>query len=394
MATREELEQIRHVLQNDKTSGKRCLVGFDGFVDSMYRPVRKRVDEGTALYYDTIASFGDRIIKSAGKSSDTEIALTDTRAGGNGPLLSLALAAAGLQVTCMGMLGKPVVQPVFSLLKDVCRCVSLGNPSQTIAFEFQDGKLMFGCQSGQSALTWEGINSMVGKEQMDDMLQESQLIALVNWSYLWHMNLILDGILASIADAGVSDAGIADAGVSAAGQNRNEDMLPNGSDLCEKTLFFDLSDISGRSPEDIHKMIHAIGNAAKCFKTVMGLNENEALTLAQAVGLPGEEGLPEMAAMLREKTGVDVLAIHSLRESVAVDFSGTEMCRNVYVENPLLSTGGGDNFNGGLCLGLLSGLPLRHCLVLAGAAASLYVSTGESPGAGKLLQFLQAHLEA
>lgn len=379
MATREELEQIRHVLQNDKTSVKRCLVGFDGFVDSMYRPIRKRVDEGTALYYDTIASFGDRIIKSAGKSSDTEIALTDTRAGGNGPLLSLALAAVGLQVTCMGMLGKPVVQPVFSLLKDACRCVSLGNPSQTIAFEFQDGKLMFGCQSGQSALTWEGINSMVGKEQMDDMLQESQLIALVNWSYLWHMDGILDGILASIVDAV---------------QNRNEDMLPNGSDLCEKTLFFDLSDISCRSPEDIHKMIHATGEAAKCFKTVMGLNENEALTLAQAVGLSGEEGLPEMAAMLREKTGVGVLAIHSLRESVAVDFSGTEMCRNVYVENPLLSTGGGDNFNGGLCLGLLSGLPLRLCLVLAGAAASLYVSTGESPGAGKLLQFLQAHLEA
>jgi sugar/nucleoside kinase (ribokinase family) len=368
LATREEFERIRQMLLDGKMSGMRCLVGFDGFVDSMYRPVRQRQDVGAALYYDTIASFGDRIVQSAGKSSDTEIVLTQTRAGGNGPLLSLALAAAGVPVTCIGMLGEPGILPEFSTLKDACRCFSLGNPFHTLAFEFQDGKLMFGCQNGQNALTWEGIRSIVGDVGMDDMLQESALIALVDWSYLWNMSEILDGILASIADANVFNQ-------------------------CGKILFFDLTDLSGRSTADIRKMLHVIGKASRRFKTVVGLNESEALTLVRTAGLSGEAGLSEMAMTLRRETGVGMMAIHSLRESAAADISGTESCANIFIENPMLSTGGGDNFNGGLCLGLLSGMPLRESLILGSAAASQYVSTGERAGTEKLLQFLQAHLE-
>lgn len=170
-------------------------------------------------------------------------------------------------------------------------------------------------------------------------------------------------------------------------------MLPYWSDLYGKILFFDLSDISGRSSGDIQKMLHVIGKASKCFKTVIGLNENEALTLAHAASLSGIEGLPEMATILRRDTGVGILAIHSLHESVAADINGTGACENIFIENPLLSTGGGDNFNGGLCLGLLSGMPLRYCLILGSVAASQYVSTGESAGTEILLQFLQANLE-
>ena len=59
-----------------------------------------------------------------------------------------------------------------------------------------------------------------------------------------------------------------------------------------------------------------------------------------------------------------------------------------YTRIPKISTGGGDNFNAGLCFGLLQGFSLRESLRLGNAVSGYYVRTGESPQLGELLDFM------
>nr|WP_243140929.1 MULTISPECIES: PfkB family carbohydrate kinase [Lactonifactor] len=62
-----------------------------------------------------------------------------------------------------------------------------------------------------------------------------------------------------------------------------------------------------------------------------------------------------------------------------------------YTPVPKLSTGGGDNFNAGLCFGLLQGLPLAESLRLGNATSGYYVRTGESPDVYRLYEFMQGY---
>ena len=54
------------------------------------------------------------------------------------------------------------------------------------------------------------------------------------------------------------------------------------------------------------------------------------------------------------------------------------------VEAPKISTGGGDNFNAGFCLGQLLGLGYRDSMLLGMAVSGYYVENGKSPSAQEL----------
>ena len=126
----------------------KCLVGFDGYVDEIVRVVKNRPCLDECTYFDTIGDFADHVKAASGKSADMEIVSQETRIGGNGPILANALARLGAPSICVGALGFPAIHPVFKGLVAGCTPIGIAEPGHTDAFEFNDGKLMFGNVSG------------------------------------------------------------------------------------------------------------------------------------------------------------------------------------------------------------------------------------------------------
>lgn len=365
------LQDILRTLENtaELPAVFRCCVGFDGFVDNIYRVVKQRKSPDDYIAFDTIGEFGERIARSAGKSSDTEIVLMETRAGGNAPNMAMSLASLGFPTTCIGLLGEPEPCSPFNALFKTCDCISVGGAAVTQAFEFRDGKLMFGCMNGAGAVDWSGIKSRAGIPRIAQAMGGSSLICVVNWSYLYNICGIVRGITDEL-----------------------DTQLPPEM-LREKTLFFDLADISTRSRADIREMADAAGYASGSgMRTVLGLNENEAHALAGALGLPAGGSLPALTAVLAECVPVETVMVHSNRGSCAARNGEAAEVPGFHIEVPLISTGGGDNFNGGFCMGLLLGFPLEQCLWLGSAAASFYISHARCGTRPELMDFIRSNL--
>jgi len=73
---------------------------------------------------------------------------------------------------------------------------------------------------------------------------------------------------------------------------------------------------------------------------------------------------------------VDLLVHHSLRYARVFGPEGEETLATRLAEQPVLLTGGGDNFNAGFMLGLLAELDPGGCLMTGNAASSCYVRRG------------------
>jgi sugar/nucleoside kinase (ribokinase family) len=58
------------------------------------------------------------------------------------------------------------------------------------------------------------------------------------------------------------------------------------------------------------------------------------------------------------------------------------------VQQPKISTGAGDHFNAGFCLGLVLGFSLPESLCVGVATSGYYVRTAQSPTATELADFI------
>src|SRR5690606_18272179 len=171
----------------------RAFVGFDGFVDEIIRVVDSRHASGAFRAMETIGELADRIRAAAGLSTNLELVVERTKLGGNGPIMALALARLGVQVTCVGTLGEPDLHPVFHELREAgVETISLGPPAHTDALEFRDGKLMLGKLQPLQAVHWDGIVAAVGRDRLRALAEDSHLVAQLNWTMLPHLNGIWD----------------------------------------------------------------------------------------------------------------------------------------------------------------------------------------------------------
>ena len=97
-------EQQRSV---KKSSRLKAVVGFDGYIDELFRVVEQGDSARGYEFYQNISSFAVRIAEAAGKSADLEIVPGEKRLGGNAPIMANALAQMGVDVTCIGAMGYP-----------------------------------------------------------------------------------------------------------------------------------------------------------------------------------------------------------------------------------------------------------------------------------------------
>lgn len=345
----------------------RAFVGLDGFVDEIFQVVDKRHD---AEHYDpipTIAAYADRIRGASGQSTNIELARRFTKLGGNGPIMANALAGLGLQVTYLGSLGFPNLHHVFEEFSRRAKVHSIADPGLTDALEFEDGKIMVGKHYTLKDINWENIIGRFGVDRLKAQLSESDLVGFVNWTMLPHMTHIWEQIQAEV--------------------------LSNWTGP-RRRLFFDLADPEKRLAKDIAIALNRIRQFQEHFDVILGLNEKEAYEVARVLGLDGSprdpEGLIELSLEIHRQVAVDTLVVHPVSYALAVSDGVAEAVAGPVCRRPKITTGAGDHFNSGFCLGKLLNLSNTESLMCGVSTSGHYVRNAASPGIPELASLLRS----
>jgi sugar/nucleoside kinase (ribokinase family) len=82
------------------------------------------------------------------------------------------------------------------------------------------------------------------------------------------------------------------------------------------------------------------------------------------------------------------VVIHPRRGAAASTAGETASFAGPFVKQPKISTGAGDHFNAGFCLGRVLGMSLVESLCTGVATSGYYVRTAESPTIQQLAEFI------
>ncbi len=340
----------------------KSLIGLDGFVDEIIAVVDHRYDLDHYERVETIARMAEKIAAAAGKSSNYEMIVTRRKLGGNGPIMANALATFGLEVTYIGCLGHPQIDPVFQEFADRAEIISIANPGFTNALEFADGKLMLSKLAPLHEINWASLTARIPVEELIRRFAASSLIGLLNWTELPGLTAIWDHLIAEVFP-----------------------HLPR----TDRILFIDLVDPEKRTVADIQAALATLTRFQRQVDVILGLNLKEATQAAAALGLPDPGGdLQATAAAIRSTLGLTCVVIHPREGAVAATDGEIAAILGPFVEHPLISTGAGDHFNTGFCLGWVLGLTLQESLAAGVATSGYYVRTAQSPTTDALAEFL------
>jgi hypothetical protein len=377
-------------LRNYQESGRefKALVGFDGYVDKIQKVVRSK-NGTTSVYYDTITQIADHVATLAGVSGQIEIRNLELKLGGNAPIMANSLGTLGIRNTCIGTMGYPDLNNVFEEMNPNCEVVSIAEPAQTNAMEFNDGKLIFSEVSTFEQLTWTYVSAVAGMDNLTRWIYESQLIAFVDWANLNHCTDIWQGILEDI---------IANLNPEPSDKERNPFYFSSrnitkgdSNGMRHKNYFFDLCDPSKRSKEEILAVLDVVSRYKPYGKVTLGMNENEARKVYAA--LDGEEmestDLQVITKYIFDKITVHQVLVHPTDRSIICNKNGVFEVKGRLVPEPRILTGGGDNLNAGFCLGLLMDLPIQQTMLLGMANSGAYITNGTSPEIDDLIHYLE-----
>ena len=350
----------------DRVGQLTAFVGLDGFVDEILDVVDKRMDARHYARVPTIARLAERIAEAAGRSTNIELVNQITKLGGNGPIMANALAGFGMKVTYLGNLGYPHLHPVFHEFARRAEVYSIAEPGHTDALEFDDGKIMLGKHSSLKEVNWTNILARFGRDKFATQFDGSDLIAFVNWTMIPYMSDVWEAL--------------------------QREFCPNLKGRRRK-MFFDLADPEKRTAQDISRALELIVQFEKHFDVILGLNEKEANEISEVLGLKRKahnaEALSSLARELLARLPVSTLVIHPVSCALAASGDAVDVVKGPYIFKPKITTGAGDHFNAGFCLGKLLGLDNAMSVLTGVAASGYYVRTATSPSIPQLADLLR-----
>jgi sugar/nucleoside kinase (ribokinase family) len=339
-----------------KAAGFTAFVGLDGFVDEIVHAVDQRENAQEYTRLPTITSFSERIAGAAGRSTNIEMVTQRTKLGGNGPIMANALATLGLKITYVGALGYPNLHPVFEPLAKRATVHTISEPGYTDAAEFLDGKVMLVKSQSLAQITWDNIDKRLGHDRVLKHFTSADLVAFVNWTMIPFMTEIWEQLHQRACPA-------------LQGPRRK--------------IFFDLADPEKRPDDDIARALQLISDFQRCFDVILGLNEKEAYEIADALGIPHKDQTPEaLSTMSQEIAGklrINTLVVHPVTYALAVSEGKVDVVQGPVITKPVITTGAGDHFNSGFCLGKLLGFDNEMSLLCGVSTSGFYVKTGQSP---------------
>ena len=350
-----------------KEIGEHVFVGFDGYIDKIQKAVESRKKD-KVTYYDSLTAFSNRIAVAAGKSGQVELVTQEIKIGGNAPIMATALSSLGIYNTCLGCAGYPKPLTEFKKLPELTHMLSIGNPAETNALEFSDGKMILSELTTFRKLDWAHIVSLIGKKTLKEKINEATVISLVGWCNPDHATNVWRGILT--------------------------DIMPYAGE--KKLIFFDLADPTKKSKSDLLEVLQVIRDYRKFGPVILGINENETLKLFTTIKMdyPDEEGLyeslEEKGQFLFGKLGISGILIHPIDRSIYIHGQEPLTLHAPLVREPRISTGGGDNFNAGFCLGYMLDFSIEESMILGMATSGSYVKYGISPSQESVAKYLKS----
>jgi len=355
----------------EPASHLRAFLGLDGFVDEIIHMVDKRDSAESFQRLATMTKFAERIAAAAGKSTNIERVVERTKLGGNGPIMANALARFGIRVTYVGALGYPVMHPVFTEFAQRAEVHSICEPGNTNALEFDDGKVMLTKTSHFSEITWPTIQARYSRDKFIENFSTAELVAFVNWTQIPYMTELWAALL--------------------------REFCPNPS-ATRRKIFFDLADPEKRTAKDICRALELISNFENYFEVIFGMNEKETGEIGAALGLKprdrSREALAQLSRDIQKQTGVSTLVVHPVSYALAVTKGAVSLVDGPYIAKPVITTGAGDHFNAGFCLGKLLGFDNEGSVLLGVTTSGYYVRYGQSPGIAELVNTLRNWPEA
>ena len=360
------LETIR--TRTSSLRNKVVSLGFDAFIDSVVKVVKQKDAYGEVHYFESTQAFGEYIVEKGQKSFSIEMEEMTTKLGGNMPIMANAVAQMGPEVFCIGPMGRAEIHPVFKPMQKACKLYTYADPGFTKVLEFSSGKIMMAEMTNLNNILWEFIRDSVGIDTFRDLFSRSDLVALLNWSELDNSTAIWRGVL--------------------------KEVLPNAVSKNRPVGFFDLSDCSKRQSASIAEAMSLLSDFSSYWDIVLSLNLNEATILTNVLTTADSSGTDtrKMCNSIFEKLNIHTVIIHTSRLSVAIDSDGIHTQNTFFLNEPVISSGAGDNFNAGFAIGRLLDLPTQMCLVLGNATSALYMQSAKSPSIDDLTNFLANNL--
>jgi len=351
----------------ERASRLRAFVGLDGFVDEIIHVVDKRDNAEKFHRLPTITTLAERLAAAAGKSTNIELVNQRTKLGGNGPIMANALARLGIKVTYIGALGYPHLHPVFAEFARRAEVHSIAEPGRTDALEFDDGKLMLTKTTSLNDITWDNIQLRYGRGKFIDNFSTADCVGFVNWTMVPYMSDLWESLL--------------------------QEFCPI-TPAPRRKMFFDLADPEKRTPRDILRALELIVRFEKYFEVILGLNEKEAYEIGEVLGLNTanrtRDGLAALAEAIQKRTPVDALVVHPVSYALAAGGGTVSVVDGPYLDKPLITTGAGDHFNSGFCLGKLLGFDNAACVLTGVTCSGFYVRNAQSPFMEDLAAMLRA----
>jgi hypothetical protein len=267
-----------------------------------------------------------------------------------------ALCRFGVKVTYVGALGYPTMHPIFADFAARAEVHSIAPPGITDAYEFDDGKIMIGKTVQLGEITWENIQLRVGRKRFADKFFGSDLVAFVNWTMIPFMSDVWEAV--------------------------QRELCPVNK-FKRRKIFFDLADPEKRTEGDLRRALTLIEKFRGYFDVILGLNEKEAWEVGAVLGFGSESrsrsALAQLARDTRKATGVDTLVVHPVSYALAVTGDDCVFVDGPYIAKPLLTTGAGDHFNAGFCLGKVLGFDDEMSVLVGVTTSGYYVRNALSP---------------
>ena len=339
----------------DKLEGKITL-GLDGFVDEVWQILAKRSSRTDYVLFDKMRDFAKSVHDCGEGGYANEIIRKRRSYGGFTANTGKAAGRLGGNPTLIGMFGKNVIDPVFREFQETYNLITVADPAICQIFEFVDGKLMLPFIEETMDFNWDVLTAALSREQLAAAF-DVDIVAIGYWSQL----PAFDDLVTKLC----------------------ENFLIEGR--CMR-MFYDFADIRKRDQVSLEHTLSVLAGLNSKMPMTLSLNEHEAGLLFSYMDRNFDWEDPENAEKdidyVRKQTGLDELIIHTPYFAVASTVSeGTVTVMQRYCKNPVITTGAGDNFNGGyLAASLGQGqLSLAERLFVGNAVTGFYVQNGHSP---------------
>ncbi|MCL1895665.1 MAG: carbohydrate kinase family protein [Clostridiales bacterium] len=341
--------------------GGKLVMGIDGFIDEVWQIIASRDSMSEYLLYEKMTDFSGAFAKCSEGGYSNEIVRKRRSYGGFTANTGKAVTRLGVRPVMLGRFGANAIDPVFAGFAESNELVSVGDPGNVQIYEFTDGKLMLVHLQEVMGFDWKCLTDAVPEAGLKAIFADADIIAIGYWSLMPAFDEIVAQVCGLVRGCGK-----------------------------QQRMFFDFADIRKRDRASLDSTLGHLAELNRQIPMTLSLNENEAEILFSYHGEPfsleDPSGADIQAERMRGAIGIDELIVHTPYFAAAASESGGScVMRQHYCTSPVITTGAGDNFNGGYLAAALNGLDMHERLAVANAVTHQYVRLGYSPDMEEML---------